>query len=325
MRAVRPPTLFAVLCWVLGGGGCPVVADDDDLTGDDDTTAADDDSAGDDDTTEPPVEPLYAVAVFADPHVSSSGVNEQRLGSAVDWVEANAAGEGIELVLVLGDIAWNDGLGPAREQLDALSVPWVPIIGDNEVQSDDEQAYHDAFDSHFESLPAVLDGFRRADAPVWNPEAEMDSWFQNSAFEVQGLHFVGVDWSARGIGGILGEAGQLNDIEGGTFPWFVDELSELEEAPLESVILFSHIPMHLGAFNLEQMEALTGVTDPVGDRVYANLAGHIHVNAEVEVEDGGYTVFVTDAIWDDELTIRLLRVAGNGARFEFEHELIVLP
>ncbi len=324
MHGWRSLVILAALCWV----GCP--ADVDDTTGDDDTSAdddsaGDDDATGDDDTTEPPVEPLFSVAVMADPHVYSGTANLERLQSAVAWVEANAAAEEIELVLVLGDVAWNDGLTAARAALDELSMPYVPIIGDNEVHSDDEQAYHDAFDGHMASLDGVLDGFERADAPVWNPEAEMNSWFQNSAFEVQGLRFVGVDWCARGVDGILGEAGFLHDFEGGTFPWFVDGLSDLDGAPAESVILFSHIPMHLGAFDLEQMEALTGVTGPVADRVYANLAGHVHVNAEVEVGEGGYTVFVTDAIWDDELTVRLLRVAGNGHRFEFEHELIVIP
>ncbi len=315
---------------VLALFGCP--ADDDDTSGSadddsagDDDTAGDDDISGDDDTTAPPMEPRFSVAVVADPHAYGGAENLQRLEAAVAWIETHAAERQIELVLILGDVTWNDGFDDARAALDELSMPYVPIIGDNEVHSDDEQAWEEAFASQFEALASELDGWRKAEMPVFHPDAEADVWFQNTAFDVQGVHFVGLDWAARGVDGILGEAGFLHDFDGGTFPWFEDEVAAAAEGAEESVIFFTHIPMHLGAFDLEQMAALTGVTGPAADLVYANLAGHVHVNAEVEVEDGGYTVFVTDAVWDDENTVRMIQVSGNGLRFEYEHELVIVP
>lgn len=309
------------------GAGCPGETDDDDVSQDDDDTSEGDDdtSGGDDDSTDPPMEPVFTFAVIADPHAYGSADNLARLTDAVTWISDQTAAQDIQLVLVLGDVAWNDGIADARAALDTLPVPYVPINGDNEVHSGEEQALHDGFATHFDHLATVLEDFHRAGVPVWHPEAEQDAWFLNTSFTHGGVHFVGLDWAARGVDGILSEAGHLHDFEGGTWPWFEDELGALGGAAEESVVLFTHIPMHLGAFDLEQMAQIAAVTAPMADRVAANLAGHVHVNAEIEVEDGGYTVYVTDAVWDDENTVRLVRVSGNGLRFEFEHELVVVP
>ena len=96
------------------------------------------------------------------------------------------------------------------------------------------------------------------------------------------------------------------------------------------MILASHHPMHLSpaAFDLAEMETLSTVIAPYGDRIYADLAGHYHVDMET-TEEAGYDVLVTDAIWDDVITVRLISVsvAHRGedvARYAYEQELIVL-
>jgi hypothetical protein len=50
----------------------------------------------------------------------------------------------------------------------------------------------------------------------------------------------------------------------------------------------------------------------------------MHLNATVEVEEGGYTAWVTDATWDDENTLRVVSVYSNGERQRYEQELVVL-
>ena len=35
-------------------------------------------------------------------------------------------------------------------------------------------------------------------------------------------------------------------------------------------------------------------------------------------------MFVTDAVWDDDNTLRLVHVSGNGKRFEYTHEKVTV-
>lgn len=80
--------------------------------------------------------------------------------------------------------------------------------------------------------------------------------------------------------------------------------------------------MSVGSFNSEQMDAFEVMLAPHTDRIYANFAGHLHVNVEEENIDRGYDLHVTDAVWDDTITIRLLDVYQNEQRVQFEQELI---
>ena len=117
---------------------------------------------------------------------------------------------------------------------------------------------------------------------------------------------------------------ELNDFEGGTLPFFQDHVGTLEASEAEDVLLFSHHPMHVPGFTAAELESVTTLTAPVGDRVYANFAGHYHGNGHEFIDAGGYEVFVTDATWDDEITLRVVEVWGDGARFEYRQELVVL-
>lgn len=72
------------------------------------------------------------------------------------------------------------------------------------------------------------------------------------------------------------------------------------------------------------MERLTGVVAPSGARIAANYAGHLHVSIEQTDLETGYDLYVTDAIHDDDLTIRVVTVSGNGRRMTFSQELVVL-
>jgi hypothetical protein len=273
-----------------------------------------------------PFEELFAFAVLADPHLYGSTDNDARAEAAVAWVNANAAARGIELVLIVGDIAWNTGTETAPALFDAFEVPWVPITGDNEIQSSDSQAFFEAFEPQWQALGTQLDGYSYAPMPVDNPDYEDPSWFTNMSFEHGGVTFLGLDWCTRYVGGVFGEMADLHDFEGGTWPWFELALQGLDSTALDSVVMFSHHPMHLspGAFDLEEMAALEGLVLPWSDQVYASFGGHYHVDGDQQPEDGLWDVFVTDATWDDDIRLRLVTVSGNGARFAYEHELITV-
>ena len=319
------PTLFfsfGVLCGCDGGGQS---VDDDATTDDDDDNGDDDSAAGDDDTAEPPMEFLFTFAIIADPHVTSSGENEARLIAAVDWINSVAADRQVELALVVGDVAWGGGLDIIVPLLDDLDMPYVPLIGDNEVQSGDEEAFDLMFEPQHESLSTDFERWSKTIAPVYNPLADQENWFSNFSFDHRGVHFVAVDWCARGAFGALTELGDLRDFEDGSWEWFAADLEAMEVASRDSVVMASHIPMHLGLFDLDELTQIEGLLLQYEELIYAQFAGHIHIDAEEVVGEDLYTVYITDATFDDELRVRLVGVSGNGVGFEYEHELVEVP
>jgi len=305
-RWLRVLGLLAGLLWL----GC---------TGADDDAVDDDDSAG----VEPELETLFAFAVLADPHITADADRAERLQAALDWIDAEAAPRGIELTVVLGDIGWGEDLATARALLDGLSVPYVPIIGDNEIQIDSEVTFDETFTPQYDALSSVLTDWEQAPTPVANPEIGEDSYFQNHAFTHHGVRFIGLDWCVRGDDGPMGETGDLQDFDGGTLPWLESQLAAAADGPLDSVVMLSHLPMQLGMFILEELEVLDAALEPHRGILAVNLAGHVHQDSE-GTHDDYYDVYTTDAVWDDEVTVRVITVAGNGVRFTYDHELVVV-
>jgi hypothetical protein len=271
------------------------------------------------------MEPQFSFVVFADCHVTGEGARADTLRTIVDWINTEAATRQIELVLVLGDIGWDAGITIARGILDQLTVPYVPLTGDNEIHNGVEADFESTFGPQLTYLETVLDNWQAAPWPVWNPDAEEDSWLQNFSFDHRGVHFIGVDWCDRGEEGLTGEFGTLHDFEGGSWPWLESDLAGHEMGEANSVLMASHIPMHNGAFDVAEMSAIKELVDPYKDNVYANLAGHVHLSYELTVADV-YEVYVTAATWyDDLINLRVVSVAGNGESFAYTHELVVVP
>jgi hypothetical protein len=278
----------------------------------------------DDSAAEAPLDLAFRYVVLADPHISDpSGEHLDRLDAAVDWINAEAAGRDLRLVLVVGDICWDDGVDAAKASLDRLAIPYVPLNGDNEVHLGSEQAYADAFAPVYEQLATTLDDWIMGPVQVTHPEYG-PAWLHNLAFTYEGIRFVGLDWVSRSDNSLLGEFGELNDFEGGTFPFFEAQV-DAAAGRLENVVLFGHMPMHLGAFDLEEMARIGGVTAPHADHVWADLAGHYHGSASETVTDAGYDLHVTDATWDDDVELRLVEVWSNQDRFAPGTETVIVP
>ena len=106
---------------------------------------------------EGPLTPRFSFVVIADPHVSGPGEHADRLMAAVAWVNDHAIDRDLQLVVVLGDIAWDDGIGLADEILGELTVSWVPVLGDNEIQSGDAEAFFVAFADQLAQTVTGLD------------------------------------------------------------------------------------------------------------------------------------------------------------------------
>ena len=273
---------------------------------------------------EGPLEHQFSFVVIADPHIVTEGDRYDRLSAAVDWINGEASTQRIEIVVVVGDIGWGGGLPLAKNLLDGLAMPYLPILGDNEVHIGAEETFDQVFAPQIQALANEMDSFRRGNVAVIHPVFQKQSWIQNYRFSYRGIQFVGLDWVSRNEANVLSELADLNDFEGGSFPFFQEELTTLDEGRIEDVVLFSHHPMHFGSFNTDQLEQITGVTGPLFDRVAGSWAGHYHINHEDSAPDGSYEVFVTDATWDDENTVRLVEVWGNDARFEYRQRLVEL-
>ncbi len=164
----------------------------------------------------------FSFAVITDPHISGNQDRKAKFETAVDWIISNRKSKDIELTFVLGDIAWGGSRGyrnlaTAKKILDRLNnngITYIPVIGDNEVQSGCEKEFQDIFGSHFNILSQNLDNWRKA------PAAVTGKYFQNFSFDYKGCHFVCPDFNSRKA---RAEGGDLHDFAGGSWPWFKNE------------------------------------------------------------------------------------------------------
>ncbi len=273
-----------------------------------------------------PPEFVYSIAILADPHISGSAEHSARLNQAVHWINEHRESRNIELVPVLGDVGWDVGLVEAKMMLDALEVPYIPIIGDNEIQYGDEERFTEVFTDEFNWLSENSDAWIFGGGAVWNPEEAKDSFFTNFAFSHRGVRFVALDWASRlpPSEGFWTEFGYLHNFDGGTLEFFQEEVVSWTDLRDDGVVVLTHIPMLIGSFNSNQMSELDSVLSAYSDKVYANFAGHLHVNVEDLSLDRGYDVFVTDAVWNDVITIRMLDVYQSEQTVYFEQEVIEL-
>jgi len=283
----------------------------------------------------PPADPLYSFAVIADPHACSDGVNRERLADCVEWVNANAEANTIELVFVVGDIAWGgvDRIEGTKAILDGLEVPYLPLIGDNELHGGDEENFGIVFGPHYDQVGGILENWNRAPTPSWNPETEEMSWFHNFSFDHRGVHFMGLDWCTRFLEGIAGEQADLHDFAGGTWPWFTQDIEACDKEIANNIVMLTHHPMHVapivpveaGAFSVAELDVIESFTSLYGDNVYANLAGHYHIWWHEIRRPGQYEIFITKATHLAENTLRLVTVLSDGTAFSYQHTPVVVP
>ena len=179
----------------------------------------------------------------------------------------------------------------------------------------------------------LLENWNKAPAPVWNPQHGKNSWLQNFSFDYSGLHFVAADWSSRAGAGLEGEQADLHDFTGGTLPWFTSDLENCPKDFGENIVMLSHHPMHVtpliqdmevASFSREEVNVIETLTASYGDNVYADIAGHYHVQWQETRAAGRYELFVTEAIHVAAKSFRLVRVYSDGASFSYDHSKILV-
>jgi hypothetical protein len=269
----------------------------------------------------------FSFAILTDLHITDEGEFYQKSVAAVQWLNAHAAERQIQLVLVLGDIGYGEGVARSRDLLNQLSMPYVPIIGDNEFHHGDQELFDQVFSANDATVTQFLSHYERVPAPTTDPDGKV-YWFQSVAFDLGGVRFLGVDTGPRNDGQISGEQGDLHDFPGGTWPWFTQQIQGLGVRPKESVVLFSHNPLHLfpGGLDVNEMARMNALVSPVGDLVYGAFGGHYHFDWQDVQKDAGYETFVTASPWAGEkVRLRLVTVTGQGDHFAYQHELVDVP
>lgn len=271
----------------------------------------------------------FSFAIIADPHIDGTISHEERLTDCVEWLNQHYNEENIGLVFVVGDIGWGEdgeNIRKAKEILDNLVIPYIPLIGDNEIYTDEEN-FATTFEPNYNSLAAQLDNFGKAPTRVWNPDSEDNSYFQSFSFNYDAVHFVVADWVSR-----TPEDGDLNNFTDGTWQWFVDDVVDCPKNKKENIVILSHHPMcrYLGfpqySFTDEEFDVIADFTSDYADYIYANFAGHFHFNSIANRESqAGYSSYITDATFEDANTIRIVHVDTSGDICLYEHDIHELP
>jgi len=301
----------------------------------------------------PPEGQVFSFAVIADPHASSGTGNVEELAACVDWINVHHDEEdkGIAMAFVLGDIGGSLGT-LAKAVLDDLVIPYVPVIGDNDVHwsggGDGEDGYfsggrefENTFGGVYDDLALDLENWWKAPTPVWNPEIERDSYLHNFSFDHEGVHFVGLDWCTRKNNPtpenpLQTEQADLHDFAGGTWPWFTDDITQCTKDGEENIVMLSHhamhvapiigeLPVNLGAFDHDELDRIEGFTVGYGSYVYANIAGHYHIDLFEPRPDGGYEIYMTWGVHEEPTArMKLVRVyREESGPFTYHHQYVL--
>ncbi len=283
----------------------------------------------------------FTFAIIADPHIDGNVDNKTSLISAVDWIIDNKDKKDIQLVFVIGDIAWggsrsNRNLKIARAILDRLNeaaIPYIPVIGDNEIQRRCEKEFDVIFKKQYRYLDGVLGHWRKAPTPV------KGMYLQNFSFDYKGCHFVSCDFNSRKKDD---EGGELHDFEGGSWPWFKKDIETCQKAGKESIVIITHIGMFRTGFSSadqylfshDEMNKMKSFLYDYREYVDSNYAGHIHQNWNSVVWSGLFTkiyhVRTTDETWhcqqwpeanDNGVTIRLVQVSSDEDKVSYIQHL----
>ena len=283
----------------------------------------------------------FSFAIIADPHIDGNADHKAKFISAVDWIISNKNKKDIKLVFVVGDIAWggyrsNRNLRIARAILDRLNhagIPYIPVIGDNEIHRRCEKEFEDTFNKQYQYLRSVLGHWRKAPTPVDG------KYLQNLSFDYKGCHFVCCDFNSRISGD---EGGELHDFSGGSWPWFRNDIEICPKARKESIVIITHIGMFRTGFaatdqflfSQDEMNKVKSFLYDYREYVDSNYAGHIHQNWHSVVWSGLFTtiyhVRTTDETWhsrqwpeadDKEVTIRLVQVNSDGNKVSYSQHL----
>lgn len=282
----------------------------------------------------------YGTPGFDDaPPAGDEGGPARRLREAVNWINANKDARNIAFVIVTGDLTDSGERSEflkAKEILDALTVPYIPMIGNHDVwpYTADSEAASPLGDEYFKDIfGPVFDGLKTR-FPEWddgtrlsrtfNSECGSYAWFQNFSFSYGGYHFMCADFSARahapfGNKGVGPEA-DLYDFPGGTWRWLASHYNGYPGKSGDNMLVFSHYPLTkdvyagVNSFSTGEYNTIAGFLNDNGHKNSSGLwcAGHIHRNKVYDVKTYSFSAICPgiETGASKEGNLRLIRVWG---------------
>lgn len=195
-----------------------------------------------------------------EPPVGDVGYSAERLRKAVNWINKHADSLRIKFVIVSGDLTDSGERSEyrkAKEILDALKIPYIPMIGNHDMwpytlaheapNPSGDSLLNEVFKSTFEKLQQTFPSWDNGTRlhRVWNPVSQNFNYLQNYSFRYNKQTFIMSDWGTRipakdelrGVGP-LAETHRFKD---GTFDWIDKQLAE--STADENVLIFSHHPL----------------------------------------------------------------------------------
>jgi len=231
------------------------------------------------------------------------GYSAERLRTFVNWVNDHYKAEGIEFVVVSGDLTDSGERSEFlkfKEIMDVLDIPYIPLIGNHDVwpYTDDtvctrpngDSLINVIFEDVFDEAAAFFDRWDNGSrlTYTWNEEAERFNYLQNYAAFYKGFHFLFMDFNprypaARNEPGIGPEA-QIMNFDGGTLQWVNNKLEQLQDLGDQNIFLVSHHPpsndlwSFYNAFSLDEKQTIMDLLFNYKNHLAVWLAGHIHRN-----------------------------------------------
>lgn len=273
-----------------------------------------------------------------EPPQGDVGVAAQNLRDTVNWINENYQSQGIQFVMITGDIsdsAEKSEFMKAKEILDTLKIPYVPLVGNHDIwpytanseapSAIGEQYFMEVFKDTFDSLRTRFgewdDGTRLT--KTWNPEQNCYNYFQNFDFSYKGYHFICADFNARFHSSTVGVPSEasLYDFPGGTWYWFTRHYNEYTTIGEDKMLIFAHHGLTNDFNSTFSPNEYNKVSSFLYDNGNINRTGlwcygHMHMN----LEDNAYKIgslgaicprIQTAACKDGGGNLRLIKVWGS--------------
>jgi hypothetical protein len=222
------------------------------------------------------------------------GASADAVRREVAWI--NAHKDSIDFVVVTGDLtsgAERSEFLKAKEILDQLEVPYVPMVGNHDIwpQTKKEKAatpdgtrvFMEVFAPVLERLKTQFPDWEEGPGPATSPQSTP---FQDFTFTYKGVHMVCADLNSRHHA--FPQAGAKPGVElSESWTWIKDHIrSRRQTHPDQPMMMFQHQPLTRfipeladGSFTPGQYRAFVDFFDkgPGGD-LPVIAAGHVHRN-----------------------------------------------
>ncbi len=281
-----------------------------------------------------------------------------RLNGAVEWINQhrNDADRNIKFVVILGDITdtaeYSEFL-KAREILNKLEIPYIPLIGNHDIVPYVSKANYDPDDRAWGPIIRGIGETRKDGEPMGDVLFEKVFWtdnltntnkinalfgvdnfkkqptgtdkYQNYEFNYNGIKFLGLDFASRN------EIEELTspfnaELNNGSEEW----LNETIDNNQEKTIVFTHYPLSENAGGFYPGGDSKKIRDSFGVLNVLNLAGHTHMNYEKK-ESINFDVRETEAVSQVPFLdyknsgefIRLVKVKKTGGNLQIEPNIFI--